>query len=435
MAQILVRLNPILCHRNFLPWLILVALVLRLGVALAFPLPVTSDAEYYAARAVELIQRGTYSDNGIPTSYWPVGYPFVLSIFMRLWPDAITAGITINLLATVATLYLIVRIAARFTVDVRVGRFAALLFAFYPGHILYTGQLLTEPVYIALFLLAFWLLVQSRNWKTDFLAGILFGLATYIKSQTWFFPVGLIIALWMVYRHYHWKRAAVAVLALYVGLFAVILPWSFRNQAVFGSFVMLSTNGGPTLYDGNNPLADGGYSGFPLGPKYVDVLPKLAIQPDEYVARQVEWDALTKKMATTWIKQNPGAFIAAMPRKLFLLWGVNTDSFYAPDKAYPEQAKLLKVGKIINLAYYALIMVCAFWAGIVALRGLWQRNEAIAPLALLYTFPVFTTLIAMVFSGQSRFNLPCMPLLMIAASWVVWRQIEHKAAKMGSTAP
>ncbi len=433
MAQILTRINLILLHRNFLPCLLIGAIILRLAVALAFPLPITSDSEYYAARALELVQRGTYSDNGIPTSYWPVGYPFLLSLFMFVLPDALTAGTVINLLATIITLFLILRISAKLTADVRIGRFAALLFALYPGHILYAGQLLTEPAYIALFLFAFLTLMQSRNWKTDFLAGILFGLATYIKSQTWFFPIGLIIAVWMIYQHCNWKRAAVSTLAVYIGLFAVILPWSFRNQAVFGSFVMLSTNGGPTLYDGNNPLSDGGYSGFPLGPKYVDVLPKLAIQPNEYVARQVEWDALTKKMATAWIKQNPSAFIAAMPRKIFLLWGVNTDAFYTPDKAYPQHTRWLMVGKIFNLAYYALIMLCAVWAGVVALRGLWRSNQAIAPLALLYTFPVFTTLIAMVFSGQSRFNLPCMPFLMIAASWIIWHHLERQTTKMGST--
>jgi Dolichyl-phosphate-mannose-protein mannosyltransferase len=419
MAQILNRFSYLLQAPQFLPRLIILAVLIRLGVALAMPLPILSDSQWYADRAFELIQTGSFTKDGYVTAYWPVGYPAVLAVFLKIFPSPNAAGIFINISATIISLLLMPRIASYFTSDQRVGNLAAVLFSFYPAHILYTGQLLTEPFYIALLLFAVYIFIRARNLRAYMLAGILFGLATYVKAQTYLFPVGLCVASWMVSKQFNAKRTLWIIATVYFGLFSTVAPWSYRNYQKFGSFVMMSTNGGPTLYDGNNPLATGGYSGFPLGPRYENFLPTLPILPHQYDRQEVAWDKLTRKMAVDWIKENPAKFIFAMPEKAYLLWRSNTDAFVVPELAYPEHIFSLSVAKILNLIYYAMIMVLSAWAGWLALRQKWGTDDALMPIALLYTFPVFTTLIAMVFSGQSRFNLPCMPFLMIAAAWVI----------------
>ena len=53
-----------------------------------------------------------------------------------------------------------------------------------------------------------------------------------------------------------WAGAAAAIAA-------TIAPWSIRNNAVFGEFVLLSTNGGPNLWMGNNPDSTGFYMPLP----------------------------------------------------------------------------------------------------------------------------------------------------------------------------
>jgi 4-amino-4-deoxy-L-arabinose transferase-like glycosyltransferase len=427
MKALATRVQALVMHRAFMPLLFVIFVAIRLIIALAVPVVITSDSLWYTSRALEMIDTGSYVDQGIPTAYWPVGYPFILSFFLRFTENPHLAGIALNLLAGIASIFALLWIGRRLTGREDMARGAALLLTLYPAHILYTGQLLTEPTYIAFLLLAFGLLVTSRSWKTDLAAGIVFGLATYIKAQTYLYPFGLIIALVMIYRGYTLRRAAVASLAVYIGLFAIVLPWSFRNLQTFGSFVMVSTNGGPTLYDGNNPLSTGGFSGFPLGPRYEALLPTLPILPAEYTTRQVEWDALTKKMAFDYIKQNPGAFLGAMPVKFRRLWSTNTDALYAFDLGYAAHAKTVLAAKVGSLAVYLVILLGSIWTAGIAIRAMARRDESQAWLGLLYTFPVFTSLIAIIFSGQSRFNLPAMPFLMLGVAWLVLRRIPPVA--------
>jgi 4-amino-4-deoxy-L-arabinose transferase-like glycosyltransferase len=430
LLQLATRLQTVLLHRLFLPLLLGFFVLVRICVAVTFPVAISSDSFWYVSRALEMIDTGGYVDLGVPTAYWPVGYPFILSCFLRLTENPLVAGIAVNLLAGLASVFALLWIGRRLSGREDMARGAVLLLAVYPAHILYTGQLLTEPVYIAVLLLAFGLLATSRSWKSDLAAGIVFGLATYIKAQTYLYPLGLIVALVLVYRAYTLRRALVAAVAVYIGLFAVVLPWSFRNMQTFGTFVMVSTNGGPTLFDGNNPLSTGGYSGFPLGPRYEKLLPTLPILPPDYSARQVEWDALTRKMAVGYIKENPGRFVAAMPRKFWLLWSTNTDALYAFDTQYAAHGHKVMAAKLVNLAAYLLIILGALWTAGLAMQAIARRDDNRAWLGLLYTFPVFISLIAIVFSGQSRFNLPSMPFLMLAVAWLAL----HRLPAIGKTA-
>jgi Dolichyl-phosphate-mannose-protein mannosyltransferase len=425
MAQILNRFNQLLQSPQFLMRLIIIAVFIRLVVAFALPLPILSDSGWYADRAVELTQTGSFTKDGHLTAFWPVGYPAVLAVFIKFFFRPIWAGIFINICATVASLLLIPRITSCFIQDQRIGNLAAAFFAFYPAHILYTGQLLTESFYIALILLAFYSFIRAQKLWTYIFAGVLFGLATYVKAQTYLFPVGLCIAGWMVSKRFTMSRTMLIIVAVYFGIAVTIAPWSYRNYEKLGSFVMMSTNGGSTLYDGNNPLSTGGYSGFPLGPLYETFLPTLPILPDQYDRQEVAWDKLTRKMAVAWIKENPSKFILAMPKKAFFLWRSNADAFVTPELAYPERYSSLFFAKVLSYIYYLVILSLSIWAGVLALRQKWRTDDAHMPIALLYTFPVFTTLIAMVFSGQSRFNLPCIPFLMIAAAWVLYQHFSR----------
>ena len=67
--------------------ILLVALLLRVGWAVAIQNEQVSDANAYHLLARQLATGGTYGFDGTPNSFWPVGYPFFLSVQYRLFGE------------------------------------------------------------------------------------------------------------------------------------------------------------------------------------------------------------------------------------------------------------------------------------------------------------------------------------------------------------
>ena len=95
--------DGIVRSRAFVPVCLLVALAVRLIWATVFdPTPV-SDFGWYHARAIDMAAGAGYTVDGVPTAYWPVGYPATLAAVFRLFgPSLLAARILNALLSTLA---------------------------------------------------------------------------------------------------------------------------------------------------------------------------------------------------------------------------------------------------------------------------------------------------------------------------------------------
>src|SRR5215831_2193532 len=148
----------------------------RLALLLtASGLPV-SDAKWYFDRAVSIVHGNGYAFDGIPTAFWPVGYPGFLALLF--W----------------------------------IALFRILVLTAFPNFIFYQNLLLSEMLMTAILSISLLALIVARR-NYQFLAtGVFFGLATLVKSQALFLP--LLPFIYDVWGHHPAPKAVVHRYAL-----------------------------------------------------------------------------------------------------------------------------------------------------------------------------------------------------------------------------
>lgn len=417
------------------PALFALAIGLRLALALLLPQHPYSDGDWYMTRAAEMARGMGYQEAGMPTAYWPVGYPALLAASMAIVGPGLVGPILLNLIAVAATIALILWFGRTLGIDALGTRAAALLYALYPAHIVYSGQPVTETVALAMIMAAFALLVagRTRPWLL-ILAGLLFGACTLVRAQVLLFPIGAIIALWLVYRDMNWKKVLVAGLLVYAGMAAVVAPWTIRNERQMHAFVLVSTNGGMALYTGANDYATGDWFAW----EHTPLWDRSGYPFSQRVEHQVEIDLAFRKLSTDWIEANPVRWTTLGFKKIGLLWLKDSDAFWSLDKSYPQSRTAWTLLQAANQLYYLLLLGLGVVGLAAGVRGLIRRDWQRAPLALLGCMPAFATMTAFGFTGQVRYHHPAMPFLVIAAGWTLAalaRMRSERAARATATAP
>ncbi|QDV07561.1 hypothetical protein Poly30_30870 [Planctomycetes bacterium Poly30] len=251
------------------PWRWIVALAFA-GVLIrallawaAIPLDIQSDEANYIYVALGLERFGMYVDQH--RYFWPPGYSWLLSLFLD--PESGTEGLN-RLRAFQVLLSGVIGVTTMLFAwrlfSTRAVILAGALWAIYLPLGAYTHFLWTETVFLSLFLPALWHLLvgmdrashASSNSATRrlLLSGVLFGLALYVKELPLFFlPLASMLILW---RAVHESAGPVEGLrrALLVPLAAlvVVLPWTLRNQEVYGRTVVAGATLGENVYVGLN---------------------------------------------------------------------------------------------------------------------------------------------------------------------------------------
>lgn len=395
-------------------------LIIRLTIALALPVDQFSDSAWYALRASELAGGMGYQEGGHPTAYWPVGWPAVLASIHWLIGSMDWAVLSINLSSSLVIMVLVYWFGAQIAANELAGRIALLAYALYPSHIAYTGVSATEVFFTAVLMSAFALLIAYRERVLPlFASGLLFGIATLVKPQTIAFPLGAVIALFLVFRAFSPGAALRSLAIVYFTLFLVVLPWTYRNYLTFDKPILVSTNGGGALLVGANDYMTGGAMTIRKTP----VFKELGVPWEDRVSRQVELDERKKAHAVSWIKENTLQWFSWMPIKLGKLWARDTDGFWTIEKNYDSgtSVAIAMAIKIYNQVFYFVVLALAMVSAPFAVIGLFRQREPLARLGLLFCMPIFVSLLAMVFTGQTRYHFPAMPFLFVAAAWSLWR--------------
>lgn len=412
----------VLLHRRALPVLFALALGLR-ALAIGADVAPSSDADWYYSRAALLAHgMGYIGNHGQPTAFWPVGWPWLLSLAFRAGGVSVWTVGAVNWLAAALTAWLLLDLGRRWSGSELAARAGLLAWGIYPNAILYVPLALTETAYTALLMGGIWLLTTRRGWPWALLAGLVFGLATLVKAQTLVIvPAILAVMLWR--ERQVWQRLpGVAARGLVVLLAAalVIAPWTMRNHRELGAWVVVSTNGGITLLTGNNDHARGGYTPDDPLVHTIDALK----DRDE-----VRYDAMARALGTGWIKAHPARFVALAPLKLWHLWGPDGEGQWAYESgswAYAAAPRAFLVLRAVNQAWYWLLLA----ALVIAPWRIVARRRLIDWWLVPYAVVLFPTAIAVVFSGQSRFHYPAMPFVCLIAGWLladwVTRRVRNK---------
>ncbi len=396
----------------------------RLGVLLIEVVP-TSDAEWYFARARELAAGLGYLEKGEPTAFWPPGWPLALSTVFRVTGPSLLALGLFNLASAVLTGWLTLLLGRKLSGSEAAARAGLLLLAIYPNSIGYVPLALTEVFYTALLMAGCWLFVTRKSAWMLVPVGVIFGFATLVKAQT-LVVVPLLFAIEWLRSGDVWRRVPglVAQGTLVLGVAALtVLPWTIRNHEAVGHWVAVSANGGFTLLTGNNDTADGDYT--PSDPVVTALMARTDLD-------EVTRDAEAKRLGLEWIKAHPGQFLALAPKKLMRLWlpdGEAEWAFQGGHPRYAERQTLFRAARFANQAYYALLMLGFAAAFVMILRQRLKAGQRPIDWWLLpYGIAAYPSLIAVIFSGQSRFHYPVMPFVCIAVGWLViegWRRMAR----------
>jgi hypothetical protein len=393
--------------------LILLGLALRLAFALAYwqAQPLTHDEREYLALGRSIARGDGFSypgDEPAPGTGQRFGrapaYPLFLAALHMTEPvDHAPRRLQIAQACLGAAGVWLIAAIAGLAAGPRAAVSAAAIAAVYPPLVAMPAYAFSETLFSTLAVAAALLLQKEHSPLASpkkrgglFFGGVVTAAATLTRPMMLLFVP--LAAVWIA------RRGGVARAAIFCAVVAgCILPWTIRNHHVYGRWIAIASEGGVTFWTGNHLLARGEGD--------------LAANPDlkrAEVAFRAAHPGLTPEAleplyyrdALTWIRANPGAWIALVARK----------AFYTIVPAGPSYALHSARYRIASAAPYLLLLPFAA-AGA---RRWWtatRAGTAGASPAPLWLMAAATVLAGLIFFPQERFRLPVIdPALIVTVS-------------------
>lgn len=373
----------------------------------------SSDAASYDAVAWNLARGAGFALNGAsgpyPTAFVPPVLPFLTSLLYRVVGHQFFAAILMQC-AIGALVPVLLANFVRHTFGPGAGRFAGWIAAVNPLMVFFSGYLLTETTFSFFLLLA---LFATTEWvKTPRVgralgAGVLWGVAALTRPTA--LPLPVLVALWA------WVPVGLAaggrernkqLALLLLGVALVVGPWTLRNGAKLGAFVPVTTGGGRSLLDANNPIVwddpaqrGGATSVYGLSP-YAEAFAGKS---------EVEIDRLSGDMAKAFLRSRTAQWAPMAAAKLSRFWrltgeGGGTGAWSAGGSLASRMRGLFDP----LLVWSVLTLPLALWGAWSALRGPRGRFLSL-PLLVIAAF----TLGSIVYWGSLRLRLPIEPLIAV----------------------
>jgi 4-amino-4-deoxy-L-arabinose transferase-like glycosyltransferase len=375
----------------------LVGLLLRLAFGLGYWVdrPLTRDETEYLSLARSLAAgHGYVYDDTLRSG--PVepfgrapGYPFWLALTGAGSPGASAVPSSVKIVQAftgAAGVFLIGALAWRLA-GARAARAAAILAAAYPPLVWMSAYALSEAVFWPLALLAAWIFDRSleanaagrRSFALGLAAGAVLGAAVLVRPAT-------SIALLMGGAWLAWRRRPGLLAAVAIGAVLVIGPWSARNLAHYGRFVLVATEGGVTFWTGNNALARG-EGDMAANPEIKRASQALKRSHPELTEDSME--PVYYREALRWIGSHPVDWAILEARKLLFL-------IVPIGPSYREHSPRYFWGSVLS---YALVLPAAL-VGAWRLRGRFSRTPG------LWLLAGSAVVVCLVFFPQDRFRIP-----------------------------
>jgi 4-amino-4-deoxy-L-arabinose transferase-like glycosyltransferase len=426
----------------------IVAVAARLAVSWASAdSGVFADMAQYHERAVHLATTGTL----YPDALRGPGYPAFLAVVYRLFGVSFWGARVANALVGGA-LSLVTGWLARRAGGAERAWMASAIVALYPGLVLSSVYLMPEGLYTLVAMLAL-LLVRHRSLTIGALAGAVAGLAILTRSVgVSLGVVAGVVAAWAVVTGAATPRVALSRVAVFVGACAIVLaPWLTFTTRVTGGPLLDATSGMNVLL-GNHPAATG----------RLDMADDAPLRQRHVVGAANEADANARAMraGVAWAVAHPDAWLRLAGAKVGYLLGLEgREHAWIYSVGYFGARRPLTVtlwGGLLMLSFPALVVAAALGlvragrarqpagapagmparavpgvpAGAVpgmpaevpaglqgeaaAHRG---RLHGVQPVHVaLCAFVVATCALHVASFGESRFHLPLVPVLAVAAS-------------------
>ncbi len=393
---------------------------------------------YFIAAGHIATGRGYLQPEGMPTAYYPPGYPYFLgglqtvAQFFGLRDSLELVGglaqcvlAALMIAAVMRSTWLLTGKANR-----RVVVLSGLIVACWPNLVAYSAVLLSEQLFLTLVCgtfaatLSFLVEVDERKRTWWLIASALsLGCAVAVRPQIllWIPVVGLI----MLAARRPFRQTVTLLGALGVGVVVVLTPWTIRNASLFDSFVPLSNNSGDNLCLGFNKDARGHFFFAPE----CESVPFYRTGPEAELIR----NEVNTRRALSWIRHNVGE----LPELTFwkFRWAYEHDydglralEDYESDPWIPSGIR--KVLRPTFTSYLIGVGLLALMGLGIAIRQLRVRHGPYRlPIALLLGMTFTNAIVPALFFGDARFKVPALPFYAILAAfavdllWKRWRPV------------
>ncbi len=391
-SRLLVVLN-LLRPAYFVGLLAVVAFGVRLACIVAFGQEPVNDHRYAHEAALRILNNEGYG----PSAYYPPGMAFWLAGVYALFGPSVRAAQLVNCLIGAGLAALTYGVGRRVGSEA-VGRAAGATIAFFPSLALYATTIGYDPLLALIFLTCVWLLLrrhpEHHHWTNTVAIGLLSGLGLYLKPIGLFLP-GLYLATYLAYG-LRLQQALLRAALIGALMLAVISPWTVRNYRLFHEIIPVTTSGGVGLWIANNPDATG--LSLPIPPFPADV--------NEYQRDRILW-----QKGWDYIRNDPLRFVAIQLPKAAYLWGTSSTvmATVSADRLPPRVEQALKL--IINTAWSTLVALLAW--GVLRYR----TTENVHLFWPVLAFVVYLWGVHLFYEAQSRYHLPVLPMLAVAAAY------------------
>jgi 4-amino-4-deoxy-L-arabinose transferase-like glycosyltransferase len=370
---------------------------------------------------------------------YPPAYPAWLAMIYKLTGDrsVYSAQIVQWLLDLFLSFVLIAGIATS-AFNWRVGIAAGLLLSLSPLFAMYAAYPSADMPTMWLVLAGNWLLVIAAKRKSVGLAlgaGVLLGVACWIRVNPLYLCVGWAIALLLLVRE-RWKRRLKMSAALLGGTILVISPVVVRNYLTFPDFTPTGGTIGTNLWEGLGETELGRQNGFQYGDHKMVEYERAKLGLPAGLAMTPQWpdgirrDKERVRESMAFIKQHPIWYAGVMLRRM---WGMlkiagEPHAYYGssginvtPGKTLPENwqngvaAIFVKVlGMVQSVVRYLLLPLVVFGIYVAARRDL-MVTGMLGVTVLYYLVPGSAA------HTEIRYVLPMHALLIVFAGVGLYR--------------
>ena len=412
--------------------LIIIAFVvprLALLAAASDGMSLSGDSKWYFDRAVSIVHGDGYAFDGKPTAFWPVGYPGFLALLFFAFPESLQTALIANFCLSAVTLVCSFRIFQELQLAGGWAMLGTFILALFPNFIFYGNLVLSESLMMALLSGSILLLLLAKRNHQFVLAGILFGLATLVKSQVLFLPVfGFVFDIWNQRSR---KMAIIGqYLLLAIGMSAMVLPWTLRNYVVFDRFILVQSNGGYNLLMGYNETSRWGGS-VGASSELAARFPGVAEDINRRLVDEMGMNDRASSVAWRFISEHPIEVLKSIPYKLYRFFRHDPQGIGSLVRSNADGGGLVWLPLLFQPSYwyYTTVLVLAALSSVLFIAGPLRTRAHFILLSAIFYF----ALISAVFFGEGRFHIPLLPAL-VGCMLVTLHAVEARLHPSQTTA-
>ena len=392
------------------------------------------DARSYESIALHLLKEQCYCiTDSIPTIGRAPAWPTVIAIIYYIaGPQNLYARYFLCLLGAGTCVLLYLLVSALF--NRRIGVFAGILAALYPGLYIYDGWLYSESLYTFLLLACIYSLYQlqqSAQTRWAVFSGVLLGLLSLTR------PNGIAIIalalLWVLIIgkifHWSWRSIARNAVLLLIIPCVIIAPWTVRNYTVAHVFVPIAIGDGTVLAGAYNDRV------LPVSDVQGQWVSALRTHPDIAKAYGVCSDAVCdnrrdgalKQSAVQWVLHHKRELPYLLSLHFVKMWAPITPEADLPMNQFPHRSASQLVMNLLEIVSIPLFLLAAL--------GLWATRRKWRDLLFIYFIIAVTIAQCLYFYGSSRFRAPIEPLVLLFVAGTLWWVLPKSSSKRRDASP